>query len=163
MKAADFDDLRASLEAVDCKIQVLESTLSDKEATLAENEASNDILIVEVERAREGEKRLTACSNELKAMVEKQEDEAFHYDIERTMILAKLTRAEGFRDVFKGKIHALEADLSSAPSTITLLRSKLTHSEEKLRQAWEAYKMYKSKARKCFGQLAYVFRVRNRA
>lgn len=154
MKAAEYDDLRTSLEAADRKIQVLESTISDKEATLAETKASNAILIVEVERAREGEKSLTACTNELKALVEKQRDEAFRWDHERTLILTKLTKAEGFRDVFKEKIHSLEASLSSASSMITLLKGKMARFEEKLKQAWEAYKIYKSKAREYLGQLA---------
>lgn len=103
--------------------------------------------LVEVERAREGEKSLTACSNELKAQVEKQKDEAFHWDHEWSKILTKLTRVEGFHDVFKEKIRSLEIDLGSASNTITLLRSRLTCSEEKLKQMWAAYKIYKSKAR----------------
>lgn len=164
IKAAEYDDLRSSLEDLDRKIQTLESTISDKEATLVEIEASNAILVVEVERAREGEKSLIVCSNELKALVEKkQRDEAFCWGHERSMILTKLTTVEGFHDVFKDKIRALEMDLSSASGTITLLRNKLARSEEKLKQAWDAYQIYKSKAKEYLSLLSCVFHVRNRA
>lgn len=44
MKVAEYEDLQTFLEAADRKIQALKSTLSDKEATLAETEALNAIL-----------------------------------------------------------------------------------------------------------------------